>query len=210
MQAQNTLTQLIFEHALRIRLKSDGDSATGKKRSETRGSATPVEPASAAEDSTEHAREESEVTLDGEQSSTAESSTSARGKDGEKPATTGSKDSNMIGNINNMISTDVNSLEGGQSWIGLGTYTLFVLSRTHWLTCVAVWFTPLQIALSLVFLYAILGWRYVSCIEMSFPETEHAQRTGRHRHDDNHVVHSRHHHKVLSQASGQEDGEGTL
>ena len=210
MQAQSTLTQLIFEHALRIRLKADGDTATSKKRSETSSDATPVEPESAAE---EHARTlDSEVTLDGEQRSTAESSTatSAKGKNDEKPAITSSKDSNMIGKINNMISTDVNSLEGGQGWILIGAHTMLVTSGIRCLTCAAVWFTPLQISLSLVFLYAILGWRYVSCIQVSFFRTEHTQCAGRYRHNDNHVVHSWHRRKILSQISGQEDGEGTL
>ena len=133
MQAQNTLTQLIFEHALRIRLEADGDTATSKKRGGTSSNTTPAEPASAAE---EHARIDSEVTLDGEQRSIAESSTaaSAKAKDDEKPATATSKDSNMIGKINNMISTDVNSLEGGSSWILVGVYAMLIPSKIRCLT----------------------------------------------------------------------------
>ncbi|GJE87807.1 multidrug resistance-associated ABC transporter [Phanerochaete sordida] len=139
VEAQSTLTNLIFEHALRIRLKADTDSSADKKADGKSGATAPAQTESVAEEEG-RLRAESETTLDEGQSSTAESSTAITTKDkgGEKAAV--SNDSSMVGKINNMISTDVNTLEGGQTFI------------------LVAWFTPLQIALSVLFLYVVLGW----------------------------------------------------
>ncbi|KAF7792449.1 hypothetical protein EIP86_003486 [Pleurotus ostreatoroseus] len=56
------------------------------------------------------------------------------------PTNTKPKSHNVFGNINNLITTDLNALETGNRYLLL------------------LYFMPVQIALSVTFLYSILGW----------------------------------------------------
>ncbi|GJE87804.1 multidrug resistance-associated ABC transporter [Phanerochaete sordida] len=119
VEAQNTLTQLIFEHALRVRLSTDIGTPSGAEASES--ASVIVE---AAESDTD--------TTPGEGQSAS--------KGGANAARTAHIHSSVAGRINNLVSSDVSNLENGHGWI------------------MAVWFTPLQIVLSMIFLCVLLGW----------------------------------------------------
>ncbi|GJE87808.1 multidrug resistance-associated ABC transporter [Phanerochaete sordida] len=139
-QIQSTLIELIFEHALRIRLKADMNSSDEIAKGQS-GAASPAEAAAPGDEGT-HDRADSEATAiagEGQSSTDADSAAAAKSK-GDDGAAAKSKDISMIGKINNMISADVNTLETAYGFV------------------LILWFTPLQIILSLVFLYAILGW----------------------------------------------------
>ncbi|EKM58631.1 uncharacterized protein PHACADRAFT_90147 [Phanerochaete carnosa HHB-10118-sp] len=132
VQMQNTLTQLLFEHALRIRPKADIVTSSDLKGGNKSSPTTPTDAAFLSRD---------EAMLGEEQGSSSESSTAAPFRSSnEKAAAMGRENSHMIGKINNMISTDINNLEGGQGFI------------------MVAWSTPLHITLNLVFLYTVLGW----------------------------------------------------
>ncbi|GJE87809.1 multidrug resistance-associated ABC transporter [Phanerochaete sordida] len=141
-QLQSTLIQLIFEHALRIRLKADTNTSDEKPTDQSRPT-SPTETLTAPGDDgvpdRSDSRAETEATLAEGQSSTAKADSAASAKD-QGAAIKNAKDSSMIGKINNMVTTDVNTLENA--------YSFFLI----------IWYTPLQIVASLVFLYTILGW----------------------------------------------------
>ncbi|KAF5368905.1 hypothetical protein D9758_002958 [Tetrapyrgos nigripes] len=148
------LTQLVFEHALRIRLKAETSS-------ETVSDSVPATPPSAeSQQSSEDDRSTENVTLHSEGpssiSETLRPETSTKGSDKRStsptsttstfpakpstPAEKTSESSNMIGKINNLVTTDLQNIVDAKSW---------VLFAVH---------TPLQMALSVIFLHAILGW----------------------------------------------------
>ncbi|KIP03522.1 hypothetical protein PHLGIDRAFT_534840 [Phlebiopsis gigantea 11061_1 CR5-6] len=126
-RAQSTLTQLIFEHALRIRVKGDGNG-DGAAQKPTDDTSSDSDGQSTAESAT--AASTSSSTL----------SNRASQNEGEAKAASERKRSSLTGKINNLISSDMNTLESGQSWI------------------LVIYYTPLQIILSVIFLYALVGW----------------------------------------------------
>ncbi|KAI0725238.1 hypothetical protein C8Q72DRAFT_853404 [Fomitopsis betulina] len=148
------LTQLVFEHALRIRMKVDVSDDVAQS-GDTTLAGTP-ESASVAESSAT-AQEQGAGSEDG----SSDESTSAVGK-GKQTAATGAPDAgkakvigreekpkpaeeekkgkNVVGKINNLISSDLNS-------IGMGREFLMILVKL-----------PVEIILCTWFLYSILGW----------------------------------------------------
>lgn len=132
---QAVITELVFEHALRIRMKED---RSGSKKS----SSAPVTPDSA-----------SAVTVTGQVDNAAESiaeDTDATPTPSEEttPAPTAKSEeeedanSNLVGKINNLISSDLENITD------LTELPMVVV------------YTPLKIGLSIWFLYVLLGWRY--------------------------------------------------
>ncbi|KAG8900334.1 hypothetical protein FRC00_013442 [Tulasnella sp. 408] len=137
IRTEALITQLVFEHSLKIRMKSE----TGSESSTAASRAASVhEP--------EHQGEESGDTLvaSGEQLSSSPkgkappvapsgpSSPTPSKKDDDSQ-----KDKNLVGRITNLISTDLENIVEARDF-------LFV-----------IWYAPLQIALSTWFLYRILG-----------------------------------------------------
>ncbi|KIJ68829.1 hypothetical protein HYDPIDRAFT_25082 [Hydnomerulius pinastri MD-312] len=146
VRAEGIITQLIFEHALRIRMKAelpDNDKGSGS------GASTP-DSASIAESSTivEGSREGSVDDVQSSSASTAASSTS-KGKQKAKDKTDDadaqakkpqSSADNLIGKINNLVTTDLGNITDGREFLMVFPYV------------------PLQIGLCIWFLYNILGW----------------------------------------------------
>ncbi|KIJ62235.1 hypothetical protein HYDPIDRAFT_176581 [Hydnomerulius pinastri MD-312] len=146
VRTEGIITQLIFEHALRIRMKAelpDNDKGSGSAAS------TP-DSASIAESSTvvEGSRESSVDDVQSSSASTTASST-AKGKQKAKDKTDGadaqakkpqSSADNLIGKINNLVTTDLNTITDGRDFLMVFPYV------------------PLQIGLCIWFLYNILGW----------------------------------------------------
>jgi hypothetical protein len=119
-KAQVVLTQLVFEHSLRIRSKEENTPSA------------PSDVAFISEDPRNHTGAESEATLNNDGQSTSESRTAVSSnptsdvptkgaaKDGPKDGTETSRDSSVAGKINNLITTDMNNLEAGQSFVLIG------------------------------------------------------------------------------------------
>lgn len=145
VRTEALVTQLVFEHSLKIRMKSEtGSGSTAASRV-----ATAVASRAASIHGPEHQGEESGDTL---VASGGQPSSSPKGKapsvaPSEPSSPTPSKkdddsqkDKNLVGKITNLISTDLGNIVEARDF-------LFV-----------IWYAPLQIALSIWFLYRILGW----------------------------------------------------
>lgn len=174
VRAEGIITQVVFEHSLRIRMKEEGPARTGDT------TATPSAAPSTAttpkvqttelpllEDgeataegstNTSPSREGSETV--GAPSEVAQSTTDIKGKAPEStpsPSTeattpvpapapaptstsTSSPDANLVGRINNLISTDLDNISDSRDFMFLVIYS------------------PLQIVLCIWFLYTFLQW----------------------------------------------------
>ncbi|KAI0655828.1 P-loop containing nucleoside triphosphate hydrolase protein [Cubamyces menziesii] len=152
---QAVITELVFEHALRIRMKADTESSSAAPSNATTAVGTP--------DNASQLGVEGEGSESGDaeagHSATASSSTavaptsgSAKGKakstseeqpkgvEPEKPvkkATGG----HLVGRINNLVTSDLNNFEG------LGMNLVFFTIES-----------PFQVMLCITYLYQILGW----------------------------------------------------
>ena len=124
--ASAIITQLTFEHALRIRMKASTSASPGR----------PVSIPSTTDGSVDS------------NDDTINDSASIRSDDTAKPMSseispTQSDTSNLIGKINNLVTTDLENVVEARDFLFIVVYV------------------PLQIALSIGFLYVVLGWRYV-------------------------------------------------
>ncbi|KAJ3511583.1 hypothetical protein NLJ89_g4015 [Agrocybe chaxingu] len=170
VRAESALTQLVFEHSLRIRLKaessianeSDGkDVGTVSPASSTQDTASVAESSSSARrtNGTDPQRD-SELTAEGSREASGDSRTpsaSSKGKtkdDGTalskpKPRKEKRDAHNMIGKINNLVTTDLGNILEGRDFL------------------MPILFFPLQVTLCVVLLYAFLGWStFVGLITM--------------------------------------------
>ncbi|KAH9886265.1 P-loop containing nucleoside triphosphate hydrolase protein [Cubamyces lactineus] len=156
---QAITTELVFEHALRIRMKADTEdtSGAGSSGAATAAVGTPADNTSQLDP--ENAEPEGSD-ADVDRSATASSSTaiapasnSTKGKakstleeeqpqgaETEKPAKKETS-RHLVGRINNLVTTDLNNIDG------LGVYLVFIGVQA-----------PFGMILSMVFLYRILGW----------------------------------------------------
>ncbi|TDL29986.1 P-loop containing nucleoside triphosphate hydrolase protein [Rickenella mellea] len=149
VRVEGIITQLVFEHALRIRMKA----ATSVKNGETE-STTAITPETVYDvDNEEHGdRGDADDTLRASAHSVTSDSSKAKGKDtGASVSGNGStgtmadsetsdKGDNLVGKLNNMVTTDLNNITDGRDFL------LLVL------------FSPCIIGLAVWFLYSILGW----------------------------------------------------
>ncbi|KAJ3513917.1 hypothetical protein NLJ89_g2683 [Agrocybe chaxingu] len=122
------LTELVFEHSLRIRVKAETSSSRTTKANPS-GSATPV----SAESSN------SNEAPDGSSASNGK----GKGKELSQLPDSEEKKSkavNVIGKLNNLVTSDLTNI---------------TQSRDFLIVCMYV---PLQITLSMIFLYQLLGW----------------------------------------------------
>ena len=164
------ITQLVFEHALRIRVKAETSSspaATPAATPEGRSEATTPDSGSAIEINivSEGAGRGSEG-AQSEQSTTLASSLQGKRK-GEAPRSDSGKEdgdepggsSNLVGMMNNLVSTDLENLVDGRDFLPLSLLSspppgiIFVNDNFP-----LVLYFPLQVVLCVWFLYSILGW----------------------------------------------------
>ncbi|KAF9516655.1 hypothetical protein BS47DRAFT_1371638 [Hydnum rufescens UP504] len=143
------LTQLIFEHSLRIRMKEDTPPKAAKP--DTAPSSTPASPRPrgtnlpSVEDSSDASQPVSEPT-DTEGTTAVSLDESATKDRAEQDSPTldakdkESKSSNLVGKINNLISTDLENITEGRDF-----FFIFL-------------FAPINIILCSVFLYVLLDW----------------------------------------------------
>ncbi|KAH8978585.1 hypothetical protein EDB92DRAFT_2119177 [Lactarius akahatsu] len=145
------VTQLVFEHALRIRVKAETSSSpasTPDATPDARSEASTPDSGSVVEINivSEEAGGSSEETQS-EQSTIAGSSMKGKRKEVAPGSDSGKEDgdeagdsSNLVGKMNNLVSTDLENLVDGRDFLLLVLYF------------------PLQIVVSVWFLYNILGW----------------------------------------------------
>ncbi|KAH7913221.1 hypothetical protein BJ138DRAFT_1059515 [Hygrophoropsis aurantiaca] len=147
VRTEGIVTQLVFNHSLRIRLKAESPD-DNKQVSDATTTPTPDTVSVAGLESPDDEVSTNESTEDTiRPSSASEASSSAKGK--QKAAQTKNMDdtrapkssaSNLIGKINNLVTSDLNNITEGRDFLLLGFYV------------------PLQVGLSIWFLYGILGW----------------------------------------------------
>ncbi len=164
VRCEAILTQLVLEHALRIRIKAetDDDQSRDSVTVSTNEDASTILVPSQGEES-EQTRDNTDVSASVLSSSEASSNSSIvdctsskqskhdRDKDGNTDELPAGTSSNFTGRINNLITTDLGNIIDARDFI-----------------CLLV-FLPLQIIFSTMFLYLILGWRYVitSCWKLA-------------------------------------------
>ncbi|KAI5991472.1 hypothetical protein EDD15DRAFT_2275310 [Pisolithus albus] len=144
VHVESIITQLVFEHALRIRMKAelpDSDNCPADSTVTTPDSASVSESVTAVEDSRESSPDE------GQHSTTDTTTSVSKGKpkSQDKLDDTGGGKSvsgaeNFVGKINNLITTDLGNITGGRDFLFLFPYV------------------PLQLVLCTWFLYHILDW----------------------------------------------------
>lgn len=123
LQTQAIITQLVFDHALRSRVKFEADEPAG----ETSGSINTPE-----NDSTVRGDTESEETNTGDATQTTtgtstEADSDSKGKSQlNKPVVEAdnSDKKNMVGKINNLVTSDLGNLHAGLDYSALGMRTM--------------------------------------------------------------------------------------
>ena len=131
MRVTAIVTQLVFEHALRIRMKAETSSspaATPTATPEGRSEATTPDSGSAIDINivSEDAGEGSEETRS-DQSTTTASTIKGKRKEGAPGSDSGKEaggeaggSSNLVGKMNNLISTDLENLVDGRDFLLFG------------------------------------------------------------------------------------------
>lgn len=159
VRTEGILTQVIFEHALRIRMKEEAPKTEGTSVPNTPKAHPLGLPPSEddVEGDTDAASTTATTTMDASASTTAAGSASSNGDDTQpKPSKStspsppapkaeekkddSSSSANLAGRINNLISTDLENITDSRDFMFLIIYA------------------PLQTALCIWFLYKILGW----------------------------------------------------
>lgn len=160
MRTEGLLTQLIFNHALRIRMKAELPEGVSSAPSTAVGTPDNIsvidQPVSV--EASESSNGTGAETL-AQSSSSVKSASSSKSKQKakevlqEKPK----KDAdNLVGKIMNLISTDTNNITEARDIMLLCKYVIGVGGCANKLSIVVN--VPLLIALSIWFLYDILGW----------------------------------------------------
>ena len=136
----------MFEHALRIRMKSESvESASRPPTEPSTPDTTSLAESATASHSVEGTNETTTSTLTVQSSSSSIDGDSikkgkGKGEDKEEEKKKADKGSNLVGKITNLVSTDLNNIVDGRD------FPMLFISL------------PLQIVLCIVFLYNVLGW----------------------------------------------------
>ena len=145
MRVQAILTELIFEHGLRIRLKAE---ASGESSSPGTGMQTPVaeSPSSNASVVVDNMSPSTSGTTlaegtDGGTSDVAKGKAKAEPAKDKTPLQQPKKKDNLVGKINTLVTVDVDRVTDGKDFL-----MIFLI-------------VPVELTSSMVFLYVVLGWR---------------------------------------------------
>ncbi|KAI0068087.1 hypothetical protein BV25DRAFT_1834393 [Artomyces pyxidatus] len=153
VRVEGIITQLVFEHSLRIRMKAETPQSTATPDNRSEASVTPdsasIVEVTVVEESVGGSSDETvRANSPGVQSAASKGKQKAKAPDSKEaePAVkdTAAKASNLVGKINNLVSTDLSNITDGRDF-------LFI-----------VMYMPFQLALCIWFLYTILGWRIIS------------------------------------------------
>ncbi|KAH8986098.1 hypothetical protein EDB92DRAFT_1818411 [Lactarius akahatsu] len=164
------ITQLVFEHALRIRLKAETSLYP-----ESTPTATPEV---GSEDTTPDSGSVVEINIvsedaggSGKETRSEQSTIAASSSKGERKAEASGSDrdeagglSNLVGKMNNLVSTDLENIVDGRDFLLLSLSSsllpdLFPAGSSMLTTTFSlVLYIPLQMVICVWFLYSILGW----------------------------------------------------
>ena len=173
VRCQGMLTQLLFDHALRIRVKAeahkDSSASATSTAAHTPDTASVVDASESRSDSGEEASgsvhsgaSTAAGTTKGKQrepSAFSISSSSTKIDKEKEKSDDSSKEGNLAGRLNNLATTDMEALVNGRDFLFIGERNKnFILPMCT--KSVAVLYIPVQLFLCCVFLYRILGWRY--------------------------------------------------
>lgn len=153
---QSIITQLVFEHALRIRMKEDVEPRpTVSTLPPTPRTPMNELPGGSTDDNSTINEADSTPSAATQIILTSQPHSAVTKPKGAPSSPTPSSRSSLIGRINSLISTDLDNIIEGRD------LPYFIA------------FLPLKISLSTWFLYVILGWRYVALyrVQLSFPLT---------------------------------------
>ncbi|RDX55372.1 hypothetical protein OH76DRAFT_1428233 [Lentinus brumalis] len=160
VRTEAIITQLVFDHSLRIRMKAETAGSPSASRVTTaaqtpdNASIAELDEEDAAHGSPSRSNGSEDETVRASMISTASTAAVKKGKKGEEakdaPAQPSTPSGNLIGRINNLVTTDLNNLVDGRDFLFLVLYA------------------PLQVVLSVIFLYSILGWSaFVGMVAMA-------------------------------------------
>lgn len=137
VRSQAILSQLVFEHSLRIRLKAEASGTNDDKSTITEDQSVERSPeASTSSTVVVHAASATEETI-------AEADTD-KSKDlvkGASPPAGEKKKDNLIGKINTLITVDIDNVANGKDFLMIALQV------------------PFEMLLATIFLYVVLGWR---------------------------------------------------
>ncbi|KAF7969448.1 hypothetical protein HWV62_27283, partial [Athelia sp. TMB] len=137
VRTEGIITQLIFEHSLRIRMKAEARSSSGESGTTQTGTPDSRSVAGASTgDLVENGGDAASSGKSKKRSQDVSESSSLPGAPREKPKSSG----NLVGLVNNLVTTDLAN-------IGEARHFIFLL----------VYF-PIQIVVCITYLYQILGW----------------------------------------------------
>ncbi|KAJ3760576.1 hypothetical protein EV360DRAFT_81041 [Lentinula raphanica] len=151
VRTQAIITQLVFEHSLRIRVKAEtadspGDSKTSSSPETLTPETSSIHEGTVDGSDTLHSVSPTEEGETATVHSSSASVSSANGKDQKKTKkpqdddTPTSDTNNLVGKINNLVTTDLDNIVDGRDFLFVFIYI------------------PVQIVLCTIFLYAVLGW----------------------------------------------------
>ncbi|PBK89704.1 hypothetical protein ARMGADRAFT_1167459 [Armillaria gallica] len=156
VRTEAIITQLVFEHSLRIRVKASTTDSPGKSTAPTPDNASIKEDAPSTESSgsstnlhgtsdavsinSRDANCDVNTTNQASSSSTEVTQESASGQDASAAPAAQSDTSNLVGKINNLVTTDLGNIIDARDFLLIGVYV------------------PVQITLCICFLYIVLGW----------------------------------------------------
>lgn len=147
-RTQAIVTQLVFEHSLRIRVKAEAADSSESSTSSSSETLTP-DSASLCEasldgsltlHSVDPTEAESGLVHSSASSVSSVKSKSKKGKKEKQDDPPQSDANNLVGKINNLVTTDLDNIVDGRDF-------LFI-----------VLYIPVQIVLCMIFLYILLGW----------------------------------------------------
>ncbi|KAK0198511.1 hypothetical protein F5146DRAFT_1100167 [Armillaria mellea] len=156
VRTEAIITQLVFEHSLRIRVKASTADSPGKSTAPTPDSASIIEDPPSTESSgssstlhgtsdavstdSRDANCDASTTNQAPSSSTELTQDSLSGQDAAETSAAQSDTSNLVGKINNLVTTDLGNIIDARDFLLIGVYV------------------PVQITLCICFLYIVLGW----------------------------------------------------
>lgn len=139
VQSEGIITQLVFDHALRIRVKSE----TGSSNTPASSAATTPDNASIADasersesptaeddDAQTAVSEGTNVSKVSKGKHTQASSESTTATATEKPQTEGAHAGNLVGKLNNLVTSDLSNVTNGRDFMFICALTLLILSAT--------------------------------------------------------------------------------
>lgn len=140
MQVQGLITQLVFEHALRIRIKAETGSSTSASAASsvatTPDNASIAERSDGAEspttdDETQTAVSDAASTSKASKRKSAAPSEASTTTEETKPSET--KGGHLVGKLNNLVTTDLNNLVDGRDILFVCESLRCILESNNWL-----------------------------------------------------------------------------